>query len=69
MPGRIEQAPHRLVGDPGDHVIVAVDVQHLGSVQFGSRGDDQVQARGTYVARLDAATRWAAGRCGLGLYA
>ena len=36
----IEQAPHRLVGDPGDHVIVAVDMQHLGSVQFGGRGDD-----------------------------
>ena len=41
----IEQAPHRLVGDPGDHVIVAVDVQYLGSVQFGGCGDNQVGDR------------------------
>src|SRR5580704_7500364 len=41
----VEQAPHRLAGDLGDHVIVAVDVQHLGAVQFGGRGDDQVRDR------------------------
>src|SRR5581483_2145996 len=37
---RIEQTPHRLACHLGDQVIVAVDVQHLGTVQFGGRGDD-----------------------------
>lgn len=29
----------------GDHVVVAVDVEYLGLVQFGGRGDDQVRYR------------------------
>ncbi len=28
-----------------DHVVIAVDVQYLGLVQFGGRGDDQVRDR------------------------
>ena len=41
----IEQTPHRLACHLGDQVIVAVDVQHLGTAQFGGRGDDQVRER------------------------
>src|SRR5579859_5797689 len=43
----IEQTPHRLARHLGDQVVVAVDVQHLGTVQFGGRGDDQVRNRAT----------------------
>jgi hypothetical protein len=41
----IEQAPHGLAGHLGDYVVVAVDMQDLGSVKFGGRSDDQVRDR------------------------
>jgi hypothetical protein len=41
----IEQTTHWLACHLGDQLVVAVDVQHLGTVQFGGRGDDQVRDR------------------------
>src|SRR5215469_1906152 len=41
----IEQTPHWLARHLGDQVVVAVDIQHLGAMQFGGRGDDQVRDR------------------------
>ena len=42
---RIEQAPHWLAGHLGNHVVVAVHVQHLGPAELCCRGDDQVRDR------------------------
>jgi uncharacterized protein len=42
---RVKQASHRLAGDLGNHVVVAVDVQDLSLVQFCGCGDDQVRDR------------------------
>jgi hypothetical protein len=41
----IEQTTHWLACHLGDQLVVAVDVQYLGTVQFGGRGDDQVRDR------------------------